>query len=119
GHSGSQNGHEPRVSVLFISSGAARRPIGGWSIYGATKRGGESFFEALAAQHEGDPRVRVGNVNPGVIDTRMQAQLPDYACRDGYFPERERFVAVHQQGELRQPADVAREIIAAHVNTRG
>ena len=104
------------LTVLFISSGAAHRAIGGWSVYGATKRGGESFFEALAAQYAEDPRVRVVNVNPGVVDTDMQAQLRDFAARDVYFPERDRFVGLHQRGELAPAAHVAREIIANHLS---
>lgn len=105
------------LTVLFVSSGAARRAIGGWSIYGATKRGGESFFEALAAQHADDSRVRVANVDPGVLDTDMQAQLREYAGREVYFPERDRFVGLHQRGELAPPAQIARQIIATHVTS--
>src|SRR5690606_8925708 len=64
-----------RVSVLFISSSAAHRVSGGRSVYSATKRGGEAFFEALAAQYAGDDRVYVAVVDPGIMDTPMQATI--------------------------------------------
>jgi len=103
------------LTVLFISSGAAHRVIGGWSVYSAAKRGAEAFFDALAAQYAEDERVRVVNVNPGVMDTDMQAGLRDYANRNVYFPDRERFVGLHTSGQLAQPADIARRIVAEYL----
>lgn len=103
------------LTVLFISSGAARRPVAGWAVYGATKLGGESFFEALAAQHAGDPRIRVINVHPGTVNTDMQARIREFAERDVYFPDRERFVGLHERGELAEPAATARRIMAEHL----
>jgi benzil reductase ((S)-benzoin forming) len=94
--------------VLFISSGAAHRALEGWSVYSATKRGAEMFFDALAVEH---PDVYVANVNPGVMDTGMQAAL-----RGAEFPDRERFVGLHERGELPAPADVARRIIDEHID---
>jgi benzil reductase ((S)-benzoin forming) len=94
--------------VLFISSGAAHRVIEGWSVYSATKRGAEMFFDALAVEH---PDLYVANVNPGVMDTDMQATL-----RGAAFPERERYVALYERGELPSPAAVARRIIAEHID---
>lgn len=100
------------LTVLFISSGAAHRPVGGWSVYTATKRGAEAFFDSLSAQHADDGRVRVININPGVMDTEMQEQLREYAKSGTYFPDRERFVNLHANRELPHPVDVARKIIA-------
>ncbi|MGC9670204.1 SDR family NAD(P)-dependent oxidoreductase [Planosporangium sp. 12N6] len=94
--------------VLFVSSGAAHRVIEGWSVYSATKRGAEMFFDALAVER---PDVYVANVNPGVMDTGMQAAL-----RGADFPDRDRYVALYERGELPQPADVARRIISEHVD---
>ncbi|MGA8114292.1 MAG: SDR family NAD(P)-dependent oxidoreductase [Actinocatenispora sp.] len=101
------------VRILFISSGAARRVIGGWATYCATKAGGEMFFDAVAEQYADEPRVVVANVSPGVIDTDMQAVLRD---SDGvYFPEREHFVGLAERGELPSPATVAERILVEHL----
>jgi benzil reductase ((S)-benzoin forming) len=104
-------GGQREITVLFISSGAARHNVAGWAVYSATKLAGESFFEALAAQHAGDPRVRVANVNPGIMDTDMQGRVRQHARRDVYFPERDRFLGLHERGELAAPAEVARRIL--------
>jgi NAD(P)-dependent dehydrogenase (short-subunit alcohol dehydrogenase family) len=94
--------------ILFVSSGAAHRVIEGWSVYSATKRGAEMFFDALAVEQ---PDVYVANINPGVMDTGMQEAL-----RGSEFPDRDRYVGLHQRGELPDPADVARRIIGEHVD---
>jgi NAD(P)-dependent dehydrogenase (short-subunit alcohol dehydrogenase family) len=92
---------------LFISSGVARRVLDGWSVYAASKAGGEHFFDTLAAQR---PGASVVNVNPGVMDTGMQE-----AIRGSRFPDHQLFVDRHANGELAEPATVAERIIAAHL----
>jgi NAD(P)-dependent dehydrogenase (short-subunit alcohol dehydrogenase family) len=108
-------GTQREITVLFISSGAARHNVAGWAAYSATKLAGESFFEALAAQHAGNPRIRVVNVNPGTMDTDMQGRIREHAQRDVYFPDRDRFVGLHERGELTAPAAVARRILVEHL----
>jgi benzil reductase ((S)-benzoin forming) len=94
--------------IVFVSSGAAHRPIRGWAVYSAAKRGAETFFDTIAAEA---PEVTVANVNPGVMDTGMQG-----VARDAIFPERDRFVGLYERGELPDPATVARRIIADHLS---
>jgi benzil reductase ((S)-benzoin forming) len=97
------------LRVLFVSSGAAHHVIGGWSAYSATKRGGEEFFTHLTAEWADDPLVVAASVNPGVMDTGMQAEI-----RAADFAERQRFIDRHKRGELRPAAVVAKEILSAH-----
>jgi benzil reductase ((S)-benzoin forming) len=94
--------------VLFISSGAAHRLIEGWSVYSATKRGAEMFFDAVAVEQ---PDAYVVSVNPGVMDTGMQATL-----RSSEFPERDRYVDLYERGRLPSPVTVARRVIAEHLD---
>lgn len=103
------------ATILFVSSRVAREPIEGWAAYGATKRAGEVFFDALAGQLAGDGRVTVATVQPGVMDTGMQSAIRQAAAAGSWFPDRDRFVRMHQQGELPGPAEVARRIIAEHL----
>lgn len=107
------------VTILFVSSGAAHRIIDGWSAYCATKRGGEAFFEAVAAQLADRPGARVASVNPGVMDTGMQAAIRAVARGGAWFPERERFLGLHQRGELPDPAQVAERIVTEHLAVHG
>ncbi|MDR7281095.1 SDR family NAD(P)-dependent oxidoreductase [Catenuloplanes atrovinosus] len=99
--------------VLFISSGAAGRAIEHWSAYSAAKRGGEWFMEVLAAEaaHREPPLV-VASVNPGVMDTGMQAAL-----RAEDFPAKDRYVGLHERGELPDPASVAERIIREYLTS--
>jgi benzil reductase ((S)-benzoin forming) len=86
--------------TLLISSGAANRVIDGWSVYSATKRGCEEFFAHLAQ------RAVVEIINPGVMDTGMQA-----AVRAARFAGQERFHDLHKRRELPEPATIAAKII--------
>jgi benzil reductase ((S)-benzoin forming) len=103
------------ATILFVSSRAAHAPIEGWSVYGATKRAGEVFFGALATQLAGNGRVRVAIAQPGVMDTGMQSTIRRVAGAGGWFPDAERFVTMHERGELPAPAEVAAGIIAEHL----
>jgi benzil reductase ((S)-benzoin forming) len=100
-----------RARVLFISSGAAHNVNEGTAIYSATKRGGEKYFEVVAAElARVDPRVTVGVVDPGIMDTSMQTFL-----RSADTPRREHYVGRYQRGELGDPVTVARQILASSV----
>jgi benzil reductase ((S)-benzoin forming) len=99
------------VRILFISSGAAHRAVPGWGTYCATKAGAEMFFEVLESEVADDPTVGVARVDPGVMDTDMQA-----AVRAADFPERERYAELHRRGQLPDPAAVARRIIAGNLS---
>lgn len=102
------------ITVLYISSRAAHQTVSGFAVYGATKRGSEFFFEALAAQHADDPHVRVVNVDPGAVDTAMQGQVREAAASEVYFPMGDFFVDLHRSGQLASADEVAEQIVAAH-----
>lgn len=108
-------GASRRVTVVFISSSAAHHISGARSVYSATKRAGETFFACLAAERADTARVRVVIVDPGVMDTEMQAGIRQHARVDPYFPGREPFIDRHERGELPCPSDVARKIIGEHL----
>jgi NAD(P)-dependent dehydrogenase (short-subunit alcohol dehydrogenase family) len=65
--------------VLHVSSGAAHRPIMGWSVYCITKAAFYQSYKALQLEfqqaHGG--RVVVGSFKPGVVDTPMQGVIRD------------------------------------------
>ncbi len=94
--------------ILHVSSGAARNAYPGWSVYCATKAALD--HHARAVQLDGEPGTLVCSLAPGVIDTGMQAAIR--ATPDANFPLRQRFLDLHQQGQLSTPADCAARLVS-------
>lgn len=59
-----------KLFIANIISGAAHRPISGWSLYCSTKSGLKMFTECLV--EEGTPAL---SFSPGIMDTSMQATI--------------------------------------------
>lgn len=93
--------------ILHVSSGAGRKPYAGWSVYCATKAALDHHARAVALDRT--PRLRIGSVAPGVIDTDMQAEIR--ATADDHFPDRGRFVRMKEEGTLRAPAEAAKALV--------
>lgn len=93
--------------ILHISSGAARKPYAGWSVYGATKAALDHHARAVA--EDARSGLRIASVAPGVVDTDMQATLR--ALPDGVFVHQQRFVGLKERGELLSPGQSAARLI--------
>lgn len=91
------------VRIVHISSGAARKPYPGWSIYGASKAALDRHAADAAAEG-----VRITSLAPGVVDTAMQAGMR----ADPAFPLRAQFAALHADGKLQSAAATAAKILA-------
>lgn len=96
------------LRLLHISSGAAREAYPGWGVYGATKAALDHHARAVKA--DGDMRIRVCSLAPGVIDTEMQAEIrgTDIAV----FPLQKRFIGLKQDKLLSSPADTAKKLVS-------
>jgi NAD(P)-dependent dehydrogenase (short-subunit alcohol dehydrogenase family) len=95
--------------LIFISSGAAHNVYEGWTSYGAGKAAVDQWVRTAGAEQERrGGRCRVLSVAPGVVATGMQAQIR--AMPTSAFPDVDKFVALHEAGELREPVVVAREL---------
>src|SRR5690606_35765935 len=92
--------------ILNISSGAGRKPMPGWGVYCATKAALDLYTQVL---HEENHGVRIAALAPGVIDTGMQLHIRGSAAQD--FPNVDRFVEMHESGQLASPTDVAARIL--------
>lgn len=96
-------------TFVNISSGAAWKGSAGWSLYCASKAAMENFVRAVALEQSSRPHpIRAISVNPGVMDTGMQAGIRGTRSED--FPARERYVRLMEDGRLASPAVVAGEI---------
>lgn len=98
------------LTILHVSSGAARHAYASWAMYCASKAGLDRFSEALALECAGRQaiHIRVFSVAPGVIDTAMQQQIRSTSAAQ--FPQVARFTAMHEQGQLLAPEQVAGEL---------
>lgn len=94
--------------VVHVSSGAARNPYAGWSVYGATKAALD--MHARATQLDGVPGLRIESLAPGVVDTAMQAHIRGTGA--DRFPNVARFQALHAHGALASPTEVAARLVA-------
>jgi benzil reductase ((S)-benzoin forming) len=98
--------HPCRKILANISSGAALKGYAGWSLYCAAKAGLDHFVRSVALEQESErfPFVAI-NIDPGVIDTEMQAGIRKSNSSD--FPDVDRFIARKTNGGLHQAASVA------------
>jgi len=94
-----------KLKIVNISSGAARHPISGWSVYCATKSAIMMFFDVMSEM----PACDVVNVDPGVLNTDMQSQIR-HASQDN-FPGVNAFRDLQINGQLTDPSIVAKNIV--------
>mgnify|MGYP002403323653 CR=1 FL=1 len=90
-----------RGAVINVSSGAAHRPLDGWSAYCAGKAGLAMLTRSLALEY-GDAGLRVFGFQPGVVDTEMQARIRASGVNE---------VSRLRREELAPPDDPARAIV--------
>jgi len=103
--------HVPcRKVIANISSGAALKGYAGWSLYCASKAGLEDYIRALAVEQrqEQHPFTPV-SIDPGVIDTEMQALIR--AAPELDFPDVDRFIRRKNEGGLASPVVVASAVL--------
>jgi benzil reductase ((S)-benzoin forming) len=96
-------------TVVNISSGAAAKGYAGWSLYCASKAAMENFVRSVALEQSARRHpINAISVNPGVMDTDMQAAVRASSIED--FPALGRFLGLHRDGLLNAPAAVAARI---------
>jgi NAD(P)-dependent dehydrogenase (short-subunit alcohol dehydrogenase family) len=63
-----------RGRIINLSSGAAHRPLEGWSCYCAAKAGLAMLTRSLALEY-GASGIKAFGFSPGVVDTDMQGEI--------------------------------------------
>lgn len=91
--------------ILHVSSGAAHRPIAGWSAYCTAKAGLFMLYRCINAELN-ERRILCASLRPGVVDTPMQAHIREQS--EERFPSVERFRSLQRDGRLHPPQEVAR-----------
>lgn len=92
--------------ILHVSSGAARKPYSGWSIYCASKAALDHHARSVAEDKVAG--LRICSLAPGVLDTEMQAAIRATSLER--FPLRDRFAEMQRAGGLVAPEDCARRL---------
>lgn len=99
-----------RKVLVNVTSGSALNARAGVALYSAAKAGMEQFVRCLAHdQAQAAAPFAVVNIDPGAMDTAMQATLRAAAAHE--FPDAAHFAARHARGELAHPAAVAAAIV--------
>lgn len=98
-----------KLSVVFISSGAGKRPIPSWAAYCASKAAVDLWLQTISQEEQEKGRnIRCLAISPGVVDTDMQRTIRATNAND--FSSHERFSELHANNELRSPDLVAQAI---------
>jgi len=100
-----------RKLIVNISSGAARRPIEGWSLYCSSKAAVSMFTDCVSReQSRAKNGVRIFTYDPGVINTDMQRKIRESGKAN--FPLVGNFIKLYKSGSLKSAEAVAREIVS-------
>ncbi|MFE8702285.1 (S)-benzoin forming benzil reductase [Cytobacillus sp. FJAT-54145] len=99
-----------KLTIVNITSGAAERPIQGWSTYCSTKAALNMFTKtaALEQQTAGSEHVIIA-YSPGIMDTEMQGVIRSSSQES--FQDVEKFKDYKEQGLLRDTDTVANALI--------
>ncbi len=96
---------DARRQMVMLTSGAASSIYPGWAGYGAGKAAVDQWVRDVGAEQDLRGGVEVIAVAPGTVDTGMQEQIRQTDEQD--FPKRQKFVDLHEAGELADPDRVA------------
>ncbi len=102
-------GHFKKLYFIDISSGAAVRTIHSWSAYCSAKAATKMLFKCLESESSRKSHVKIISIDPGVMDTNMQAIIRDKSQDE--FPEVNAFIDFKTNSKLKKPQDVAAEIL--------
>jgi len=95
-----------KIKIINITSGVAKNPLQGWSMYSSTKAAIEIFFKTLVLEF---PNIKLINFDPGVVDTEMQAKIRSKNIKE--FPLVENFRDLKNKNILQNAKSVAVDII--------
>ncbi|MFW5862493.1 MAG: (S)-benzoin forming benzil reductase [Spirochaetota bacterium] len=96
-------------TVINISSGAAQRPVWGWSTYCSAKSAIDMFTMTAALEQSDAPHpAKVIAFAPGIVDTPMQEKIRN--THPDNFKDRDTFISYKKNGQLLSTATVAQRI---------
>jgi benzil reductase ((S)-benzoin forming) len=98
------------LTIVNVTSGAAERPVHGWSLYCSTKAGINMFTKTTGLELENQQsQIKVIGYSPGIMDTEMQSTIR--SSSEDAFAELNTFKDFKEKGMLRTPAVVANALV--------
>lgn len=97
------------LRIINLDSGAAYRPISGWSMYCAGKAYMNMFLKVFSQENG----ISLALYDPGVVDTKMQETIR--AADQRHFPSVEKFIDLHLSNRLHSPDEVAEDILKRYL----
>lgn len=103
--------HSLNLRIINVDSGAADFPLTGWGNYCAAKAYMNSFLSVVA---EENPQFQIVSFDPGVMDTKMQAEIR--AADKTVFDKVDTFIGYQQDKRLHDPMEVAEKMKERYVD---
>lgn len=98
-----------KKQIFNISSGAAINAYESWAMYCTSKAGIDMMTKVVSKeQNDIENGVSIVSIYPGVVDTDMQSKIRKTSKEN--FKSVQRFVDLHEHGELFTPKEVAKKI---------
>ncbi|MEH7440783.1 (S)-benzoin forming benzil reductase [Bacillus sp. JJ1122] len=98
------------IVIANVTSGAAERPIHGWSIYCSTKAAINMFTMTAGLELEkAESNSKIIAFSPGIMDTDMQATIR--SSSEEAFADLKTFKNYKESGSLRSPETVAGALV--------
>ena len=94
--------------IVTISSGAARRPLHGWSSYCVSKAGLDMWTRCMALEGESE-NISALSIAPGIVNTSMQEEIRN--ADESSFPLLQNFIDYYKNGELADPDEVGHKLL--------
>ncbi len=104
-----QKANGTKLTIVNVTSGAAERPVHGWSVYGSTKAALNMFTRTGAVEQNHSGHATIIGYSPGIMDTDMQGVIR--SSNEHAFQEVNKFIAYKENGMLRSTKVVADALI--------
>lgn len=104
-----QKANGTKLTVVNVTSGAAERPVQGWSVYCSTKAALNMFTKTVAVEQNHTGNATIIGYSPGIMDTDMQGVIR--SSTEQAFQEVNKFIAYKENGMLRSTKIVADALI--------
>ncbi len=106
-----------KKQIINISSGAAKKPYEGWSVYCSSKAALDMTTATIAEEQKNIANgVKCFGIRPGVVDTNMQSQIRTTEASN--FKNVQRFIDLKNNNELYSPEYVAERIYNLDISNK-